>query len=322
MGGGVTGAAHFMLAPMAELSHRGLRELVEGFGGCDEYFTEMISAGALLAGGPFEKWYVDNGPCPEKLVYQIEGHDAETMARAAGLLVRDKACLGIDLNMGCAAPAILRKGAGAAWMRDIDAAGDLAAKVKDAMTRAGPARRLSVKLRLGLDGDAYFDYLVKFCRRLEYEGVDLITLHPRFIHEKFRRAARWDLVGQLRGELRIAVAGNGDLANAAALREKAGGGAVMAGRGAVQCPWIFAAARGGMPLSPSIEETGLRFLDLLAQYQPEEFHLSRARRFFGFFCRNLVWAHYVFTALCRETALAGMARVWQAHFRLLAQQGG
>jgi tRNA-dihydrouridine synthase len=40
---------------MAELSHRALRELIEGFGGCDEYFTEMISAAALLAGRPYEK---------------------------------------------------------------------------------------------------------------------------------------------------------------------------------------------------------------------------------------------------------------------------
>jgi len=31
----------FLLAPMAELGHGALRELIEGFGGCDEYFSEM-----------------------------------------------------------------------------------------------------------------------------------------------------------------------------------------------------------------------------------------------------------------------------------------
>jgi hypothetical protein len=40
---------------MAELSHKALRELIEGFGGCDEYFIEMISAATLLAGRPYEK---------------------------------------------------------------------------------------------------------------------------------------------------------------------------------------------------------------------------------------------------------------------------
>ena len=41
--------------PMATISHPAFRILVEKFGGCDEYFTEMINAGTLLTGGPFEK---------------------------------------------------------------------------------------------------------------------------------------------------------------------------------------------------------------------------------------------------------------------------
>jgi len=71
---------------MAEISHRAFRELIEGFGGCDEYFTEMISAPALAAGGPYEKWYTDNGPCPEKLVYQLVGSDSARIVKAAALL--------------------------------------------------------------------------------------------------------------------------------------------------------------------------------------------------------------------------------------------
>jgi tRNA-dihydrouridine synthase len=40
----------FLLAPMAELSHRALRELIESFGPANEYFTEMISAYAFVNG--------------------------------------------------------------------------------------------------------------------------------------------------------------------------------------------------------------------------------------------------------------------------------
>jgi tRNA-dihydrouridine synthase len=83
-------------------------------------------------------------------------------------------------------------------------------------------------------------------------------------------------------------------------------------------PWIFAEARavGGAAAPPvvNIEETGLRFLELLAQYQPSEFHLSRARRFFVYFCGNLKWAHYLNTMLNREQSLAGIERVWMAYF--------
>jgi tRNA-dihydrouridine synthase len=173
----------FILAPMAELSHRPLRELIENVNNSQNslygasavkssvlYFTEMISAAALTGGGPYESWYMDNGPCPHRLVYQLVGGDEDQLVKAAGLLDK-KDCLGIDINMGCSAPAITRTGAGVRWMADIDRAGALIAKARRVIKR-----RLSVKLRIGLTDD--FEYLVRFCRRLEEEGVDFITLHP------------------------------------------------------------------------------------------------------------------------------------------------
>ena len=58
------------LAPMATLTHTALRQIIYSFGGCDEYYTEMIQAGTLLNNGPFEKYYLITDPEPEKLVWQ------------------------------------------------------------------------------------------------------------------------------------------------------------------------------------------------------------------------------------------------------------
>jgi tRNA-dihydrouridine synthase len=320
---------------MAELSHRALRELIEQCGppgtgpACDEYFTEMISAPGILAGGPFEKWYLDAGPCPERLVYQLSGADAERLAAAAALLDRHE-CAGIDINMGCAAPAITRTGAGVRWMEDPDRAGMMVERVRK-MTK----KRLSVKIRLGPVED--FDFLVRFCRRLEAGGVERITLHPRTAGEKFRRKARWDYVGRLRRELGIPVAGNGDMSGAADLLRRVASGdcdAVMAGRAAVRAPWIFALARRMEAAAPGagmetvtaagtavagpaadekfvvdLEETALRFLDLLSRYQPPEFHLSRARRFFRYYCDNFIWAEYLRNLVNRQETLEGIGTV-------------
>ena len=329
----------FLLAPMAEISHRALRELIEGFGGCDEYYTEMISAPALLAGGPFEKWYIDNGPRPEKLVFQLVGANSSQITRAAALLDK-RECAGIDLNMGCSAPLIRKAGAGVAWMASADRAGELVKEVRKAVKH-----RLSVKIRTGFADD--FEYLMKFCRRLEAEGVDLIILHPRTATEKFKRLAKWNYVGALRQELHIPVAGNGDIVDVEGLiRRTEGCDAVMVGRAAVRQPWIFALARdrgsgigdqGSLsvnvagcqyvqtanngilspvpgPQSLFFEETGLRFIELLARWQPPEFHISRARRFFGFFCDNLKWGNYLKNLLNREETLSGMERVWREYF--------
>ena len=327
----------FSLAPMAELSHRALRELVEGFGGCDEYFTEMISSGALIGGGPFESWYIDTGPRPEKLVFQLVGADSGQLVKAASLLNRME-CRGIDINMGCSAPLIRKTGAGVAWMASIDRAGELVAGLRKAVSR-----RLSVKLRIGFQDD--FDYLARFCRRLEAEGVDLITLHPRTAPEKFKRRARWEYVGRLKRELRIPVAGNGDIDTAEDLFSRATAcagdsdlcDAVMVGRGAVRRPWIFAEARkiqaaaleggavfageGREAAAAHIEETGVRFLELLARYQPPEFHLSRARRFFAYFCDNLKWGNYLKNILNREESLHGIERAWRDYFTRHGETG-
>jgi tRNA-dihydrouridine synthase len=308
-------AALFFLAPMAELSHGALRDLIAGFGGCDEYFTEMISAGALLNGGPFEPWYVRADPCPDRVVYQLMGSDAGQIADAAALLDRNE-CAGIDINMGCSAPAIVRTGAGVRWMQSIDRAGELIRQV-----RGRVRHRLSVKLRIGLTDD--FEYLVAFCKRLESEGLDLITLHPRTAREKFRRSARWGYVGRLRQELGIPVAGNGDIGSAEELLRRAEGpcDAVMVGRLAVRCPWVFAQARcleqGGSFPAIDLEDLSMRFLDLLVKYQPPEFHRSRARRFFSYFCDNFTWATYLKNLLNREPDLSGMAQVLNSFFKPL-----
>jgi tRNA-dihydrouridine synthase len=158
--------------------------------------------------------------------------------------------------------------------------------------------------------------------------VELITLHPRTGREKFRGKARWDYVPRLRSELGIPVAGNGDIAGPEDLVRRASPAccdAVMAGRAAVRAPWLFAAAKkaladpqSGAPSSDlpayiDLEELGLRFLELLARHQPPEFHISRARRFFNYFCGNLQWGTYVQNLLNRETALSGVARVWSAY---------
>jgi tRNA-dihydrouridine synthase len=183
--------------------------------------------------------------------------------------------------------------------------------------------------------------LIRFCQALEGEGVELITLHPRLAGEKFKRPARWDYVERLRGELGIPVAGNGDIGSPAELAARSRGGRAMVGRAAVRQPWIFAAARflaagplGGIaageseaadgdPAGPGsgglnpvidLEETGLRFLELLAQYQPPEFHMSRSRRFFNYFCDNLKWGTFVKNLLNREESLDSVERAWQGYF--------
>ncbi|MDR2467523.1 MAG: tRNA-dihydrouridine synthase family protein [Spirochaetaceae bacterium] len=294
---------------MAELSHRALRELIEDFGGCDEYFSEMLSAQAVLSGGRWESWYLDGGPDPARFVYQLTGTNCADIAAATAFLDTREAA-GIDLNMGCSAPAITKTGAGAAWLCRPDEAARLVSAV-----RRKTSKRLSVKLRIGRTAD--FDQLVRFCKNLENEGADLIILHPRTSKEKFKRTVRWDYVVRLGAALRIPVVGNGDIDSVAVCMKRWNEGgvtALMLGRRAVKEPWIFTQIKGSAPPCINHEETMLRFLDLLERYQPPEFFVSRARRFFGYYCTNFTWGTWLVTQLCRETTHRKFAAVLAAYF--------
>jgi tRNA-dihydrouridine synthase len=321
-------AVTMLLAPMAEISHRALRELIALFDGggaeaCDGYWTEMISAGGLLGGEPFESWYLDSGPAPEKLTYQLVGSDAGQLARAAAVLDKTP-CAGIDINMGCAAPAITRTGAGVRWMRDAPAAAAMISRVREATSK-----RLSVKLRTG-DSDDY-GYLLDFCGALVDAGVNFITLHPRTAGMKFRRTANWEYVRRLSRDLPVPVAGNGDIASVEELAARAAAGdcaAVMVGRLAVRAPWAFAAAKAlnaGLPPprvnAVNVQETALRFLELLARYQPPQFHLTRARRFFGCYCANFFWAEHLKNTLFRCDSLPAMAAALCTYCKETGEEG-
>jgi len=310
-----------VLAPMATLSHEALRLLIHRYGDPDEYFSEMIHAPSFVGEGRFEKWYVRTAPAPEKMVWQLTGSTAGPMAKAAGMLSAIGG-IGVDLNMGCSAPDIARCGAGIAWMIKPPAeAASLVAQVRAVLdgraeldrravtAGAGTPRhtpfRLSVKLRLGEDED--YPRLLSFCRMLVDEGVELITLHPRVRKDKYGRPARREYVARLASDLAVSVYGNGDVdspedAHAYIAAHPCAG--LMIGRAAVQKPWIFAAIRaragestpaGESSPTGTIDhlEVGSFFLANLKICQPAEFQLSRAHRFFFYYCDNFSFAHHI-----------------------------
>ena len=288
--------------PMATISHPAFRILVERFGGCDEYFTEMINAGSLLNFGPFEKYYIDPVPCPEKIVWQLTGSDAPRMKEAAKKLV-ELPGLGLDVNMGCSAPDIYKTGAGIGWMTKDRA--ETEEMIKAVRSVVPSDKRLSVKLRLG-DEDFTEQGFFDFCDMLVGEGVELLTLHPRTKKEKLVRPPRYKYCQQLaeryNGKVPVYLNGNVkdkasfDFAKAAC-PDVAG---VMISRAAVQKPWIFQEFNDSSNCkltgkSVNMEELCLEYIDLIEEYQPQEFWKTRLQRFYTYFCMNFAFSHYAQT---------------------------
>ncbi|MBR6341046.1 MAG: tRNA-dihydrouridine synthase family protein [Treponema sp.] len=308
--------------PMATISHPAFRTLIEKFGGCDEYFTEMINAGTLLTGGPFEKYYIDPAPVPAKIVWQLTGHDTENMKAAAERLA-ELPGIGIDINMGCSAPDIYKYGAGIAWM--LKDRSETQSMVRAVRSVVPGDKRLSVKLRLGDDNftDAgFFD----FCDMLVGEGVELLTLHPRTKKEKLVRPPRYEYCQRLaeRYKGRVPVYLNGNVKDKASFQNAVARcpdvAGVMISRAAVQKPWIFkvvstsstttsipavveqSAVVEPVETTTNMESLCLEYIDLIEQYQPPEFHKTRLQRFFTYFCQNFKFAHYAQTQFVNAAA--------------------
>ncbi|MFO7780462.1 MAG: tRNA-dihydrouridine synthase family protein [Spirochaetia bacterium] len=199
---------------MATLTHPAFRTLVGEYGGCDLYFSEMISAEAFLGGTPFEYAYRDPRPDPQQLVYQLVGRSAEAIIEAARRLAEEPVH-GIDVNMGCSAPQIAKRGAGVTWMQHPDAAARLIERIR----AVAPGKTVSAKFRLGTGEDP--DDLVDFARALEAAGASFLTLHPRFRRQSYSRPSRWSYVARLREALSIPLYGSGDISDAASVRARA-----------------------------------------------------------------------------------------------------
>ncbi|MCR5045741.1 MAG: tRNA-dihydrouridine synthase family protein [Treponema sp.] len=238
-----------ILGPMATLSHEAFRRLVEKFGGPDEYYTEMINAPTLMQKGPFEKYYLMNGPLPQKIVWQLTSKEGQSMAAAVELLA-PLGGIGIDLNMGCSAPEIVHSGAGIAWMlKPKEETFKMVLGVKKAIEEKAPNFRLSAKVRLGAENfseEGFYD----FCQGLCDSGVQRIVLHPRTQREKLSRPPRRYFAERLAQRLKekgVQVIYNGNVKDAesakAALSDCPSCKGLMLSRAAVQKPWIFASLR-------------------------------------------------------------------------------
>jgi len=286
--------APLVLAPMADLTHSGLRTIIHRFGGCGLFFTEMISAASLISGGIYESWYTCGDPQQSYTVAQLLGNKAEILLEGAKFLVR-QGFSHIDLNFGCSAPEILQRQQGAALLREKESMYSIVGRLREGLPESV---HLSAKIRLGDQEDT--DEILKMVQKLESQGLSFLTVHPKLIRDKASRKARWDMMGQLRDALKIPLIGNGGIEDIESFRyrEKASrAGGYMIGRAAVQKPWIFREIqdkRNGNPTvlkQVDIKETALEFFHLLRSYQPEDFYVSRARRFSLYFHKNLKFGY-------------------------------
>ena len=226
-----------VLAPMAGVTNPAFRQLCREFGS-GLYVSEMITARAVVERNPKTLRMIARGPGEEVHSVQLYGVDPAIVGAAVAIMVDDHGTDHIDLNFGCPAPKVTRKGGGAA----LPAHPVLFRRVVAAAVRAAGTAPVTVKMRSGLD-DATRT-AVEVGRIAEGEGAAAVALHARTAEQRYAGAARWADIAELKESVRsVPVLGNGDIweaADALEMQRQTGCDGVVVGRGCLGRPWLFA----------------------------------------------------------------------------------
>jgi nifR3 family TIM-barrel protein len=225
---------NLVLAPMAGISNLPCR-LIARKAGAALSFSETVSAKGLVMGGRKTRSLLDSSPGEAPIAFQLFGAEPETLGRACRQL-EDEGIAWIDLNAGCPVKKFIKRGAGAALLRDLPRA----AAIVRAM-RGNFSGTLSVKTRAGWDAASI--NAPEFARMAAEEGAELISVHGRTCVQQYagevdRRVLR--RVVEAAGG--VPVLANGDITRPEHVFEMlrdTGAAGVMIGRGAVGNPWIF-----------------------------------------------------------------------------------
>jgi nifR3 family TIM-barrel protein len=170
---------------------------------------------------------------------QLYASDPTSTGEAVRRLVAEGRVDHIDMNFGCPAAKVTRRGGGAAvppkrnLMRSI---------VRAAVQAAAPANiPVTIKFRKGLNDDI-ITYL-ETGRIAEDEGVAAIALHARTAEQHYAGKADWGAIGELKQAVTsIPVLGNGDIweaSDAIDMMRETGCDGVVIGRGCLGRPWLF-----------------------------------------------------------------------------------
>lgn len=226
-----------VLAPMAGVTNAAFRQLCRQYG-AGLYVSEMITARAVVEGNPKTFTMVARAPGEAPHSVQIYGTDPATIERAVAILVGEVGVEHVDMNFGCPAPKVTRRGGGAALTAHPARIGALVT----AAVRSAGVVPVTVKFRMGVD-DHHLTHL-EVGRVAADAGASAIALHARTAEQRYSGHARWDAIAALKAAVvAVPVLGNGDIwvaGDALAMVRATGCDGVVVGRGCLGRPWLFA----------------------------------------------------------------------------------
>ncbi|MBU1071286.1 tRNA-dihydrouridine synthase [Patescibacteria group bacterium] len=225
------------LAPMDGVTDAAMRFITKKHGNPDVMFTEFVSAEGIRAGAVklMKNFIYDESERP--IVAQLFGKDPEAFYVAVKTVLK-LGFDGVDINMGCPARKVAKRGEGAGLINNPELALAIIKEVQRAVNNKIP---VSVKTRIGYDKPVTEEWISKL---LSVEPA-VISLHGRTLKQGYGGLADWEEIGKaakLCKETETLLLGNGDVKSVEDGKEKIkkyGGDGFLIGRAAFGNPWVF-----------------------------------------------------------------------------------
>lgn len=232
--GNVTIDFPVVLAPMAGYTDAAFRSICKehGAGAC---YTEVTSAEGIRRDSLKTFQLLEVSEIDHPIAGHIFGKSVEAMVEAAQYIEQLGCFDWIDINCGCPVRKVVRRGAGAALMKEPEEIGDIVRAVKKAVSLP-----VTVKTRIGFS-PAFPDHLT-IAKIVEDAGADMIAVHGRLACNFHKGDADLEKLGEIKQAVKIPMIGNGGVftpEDAEEMIRVTGVDGVMIGRGAVGNPWLF-----------------------------------------------------------------------------------
>lgn len=299
-------APGLVLAPMSGVTTSAFRRLIKELnpGAVGLLISEFISIEGMTREGRRSLEMMRYREEERPYGIQIFGFDIVRM-RDAALMVQEAGADLIDINCGCPAPKVVKKGGGCELMRHPEHLKEMIREVRQAVSIP-----LTIKMRAGWDNDSR--NAMEIAKIAEGEGADGVTIHGRTRAEMYRGEANWEIVEEIASTLSIPVCGSGDVVNYESAIERwrdpiAG---LFIGRAAIENPYVFTEIVTNTPRNvrrdtPAMLRIISRYMELLLEDFEPRGCVGKVKQLASQMGKGAPWSK----AICRANSFEEQAEI-------------